>query len=239
MSGKRTHPGVVCLCEICGVEFHPPWSSVGPGLTLNPGLGKYCSMKCSGIGRRGNRKSLAESLWPRINKNGPIPPHCPELGPCWVWTGRGKDYRGAARIGRVNAVGVRTTMLAYRVAYELEVGPIPPGMFLLHKCDNPSCVRPSHMFVGDAGDNSRDMIAKGRHPYLSDPTRNVRGEKNEHATLTDALVHEIRRRKAAGQKSRQISVELGLGIGAVSHVWFGRSWTHVPDNTTPVLDDPV
>ncbi len=233
MSCKRTHPGVVCVCQVCGVEFHPPLSSVSLGGVLNPGCGKFCSRTCSGIGRRGARLTMEERYWKKVGKNGPVPAHCPELGPCWTWSGSTNGKEGGFNYG---VLGVTTCSpkltLAHRFSYELHIGPIPEGLWVLHRCDNPPCSNPAHLFVGDAVANGNDMIAKGRHPYLCDPNRDVRGEANSQAVLTNDLVREIRRRKEAGQKRRQVSRELGLPRSAIDGVWYGYSWTHVSDDAS-------
>lgn len=86
---------------------------------------------------------------------------------CWVWLGcrdgearlPTDDPRG--RYGRFSLDGYRMTQ-AHRAAYILYVGPIPNGLHVLHRCDNPPCVNPAHLFLGTIKDNSRDMVAKGR-----------------------------------------------------------------------------
>lgn len=75
----------------------------------------------------------------------------------------------------------RAQALAHRAAWEDEHGPIPPGQCVLHRCDNPPCVNPDHLFLGTKGDNNRDRSAKGR-TYNGDQ----RGERNNNARLTDA-----------------------------------------------------
>ena len=75
---------------------------------------------------------------------------------CWDWPG-----------GRTNGYGYLTqkakTTYAHRWMWEVANGPIPPGLFVCHHCDNRACFRPDHLFLGSAGDNNRDMAAKGRH----------------------------------------------------------------------------
>lgn len=91
-------------------------------------------------------------FWLKVNKNGPVPPHRPELGPCWLWTGA-RDRGGYGQFsGR-----------AHRWSWLIHHGYRPGhGLFVCHHCDNPPCVRPDHLFLGTASDNARDMVAKGR-----------------------------------------------------------------------------
>jgi hypothetical protein len=76
---------------------------------------------------------------------------------CWEWQGanNGKGY------GCFGKEGSRP-YYAHRFSWELHAGPIPDGLFVLHRCDNRRCVNPEHLFLGTQGDNMRDMIAKGR-----------------------------------------------------------------------------
>jgi hypothetical protein len=75
---------------------------------------------------------------------------------CWIWNGS----RERAGYGWIFVREKK--MAAHRLAYELFVGAIPVGLFVCHRCDNPPCVRPDHLFVGTREDNFRDMRQKGR-----------------------------------------------------------------------------
>lgn len=81
---------------------------------------------------------------------------------CWEWIGMRTDNGRGAFYGTVLLSPGPTTTGAHRIAYKLFVGPIPPGLFVLHRCDNPGCVRPDHLFLGTHADNVLDWIRKGR-----------------------------------------------------------------------------
>jgi HNH endonuclease len=99
-------------------------------------------------------------FWAKVDKEGPVQPHCPELGNCWTWTGAayryGYGYIWVAEIGKQRS--------AARYSWELVNGPSDPALDILHHCDNPRCVRPSHLFQGTHSDNMRDCYRKRRHP---------------------------------------------------------------------------
>lgn len=97
-----------------------------------------------------------------------MPPHVPlidrffkyiqETGGCWNWmSGRIPTGYGYLTLRGKN-------VYAHRLSWTIFFGPIPEGLCVLHRCDNPSCVRPDHLFLGTLSDNSIDMWRKGRHP---------------------------------------------------------------------------
>ena len=137
---------------------------------------------------------LEVRFWIKVNKDGPIPTHCPELGCCWIWTAS-LDKRGYGQFGS-RAIRV-SPLRAHRVAWLLSIGPIPEGMCILHRCDNPACVNPSHLFPGDQKANVQDAMAKGR------PVINYPGERNPMAKLTNSQVFEILSLGRCGQLSRE------------------------------------
>lgn len=93
-------------------------------------------------------RPIADRFWPKVDVS----------GDCWVWTAC-RDSRG---YGRMSYPG-RGSERAHRIAWELAYGDVPTGMCVLHHCDNPRCVRPEHLFLGDRDANNKDKVAKGRH----------------------------------------------------------------------------
>lgn len=180
--------------------------------------------------------SLASRFWSKVNKDGPTPEHCPELGPCWVWTASA-DRRGYGKIG---VGGAHTGWVrAPRVSYFLFHGFIPPNLFVLHECDNPSCVRPSHLSVGTNADNMHHMTLRKRHIFYRHPeiteanrkkaTESVRGIANPWCKLTETQVLEIRRRYASGEIIAKIARDYPVCSQTVRSIVYRLKWMHVVD----------
>ena len=128
-------------------------------------------------------------------------PRIDTSGECWVWTGAKASGRGQVAFkGKVLAVT--------RVVWEYHNGPIPPGMFICHKCDNPPCCRLDHLFVGSPADNMRDMMEKGRANPRSGP-------QHHNYRLSDAQVVDLRERSSRGESTAALAAEFGIHISYV------------------------
>lgn len=168
-----------------------------------------------------NRRNVVARLFARVNKQGPIPSHVPTLGHCWQWKA---GYRAVFRIA------AKTTVIASRAAWILFRGRIDKRRpFVLHRCDNGACVRPSHLFLGTQRDNMLDAIRKGRH--TSDVTRgrpnpNVRGERNGFSKLTIAKVRAIRSARARGETCVSLGRKFGVDYTLISLIDRRKVWAH-------------
>jgi len=131
---------------------------------------------------------------------------------CWNWRG-GQDRDG---YGLVRAVKLQ--MAVHRVAYEVWVGPIPEGLYVLHSCDNPPCVNPAHLRVGTQADNMRDMSLRGR---------SLTGERGKNAKISAGDVVEIRRQHEGGRSQASLSREYGLSTTQVNMIVLRKQWTTV------------
>lgn len=136
----------------------------------------------------------------------------PKHGRCWEWTGS-VGNQGYGIFKRDNF-----QWKAHRLVYSLVVGSVPDGLWVLHKCDHPLCVRPSHLFLGTPTDNHKDMVAKGR---------NAKAETNGRAVLTWEGVREIRRRyKRYHPTNNRITLarEFGVSRATIDRVLKYENW---------------
>ena len=144
-------------------------------------------------------------FWALVDKQGPTQPHMRSR--CWVWTA----YRNAQGYGRFTATSYLwrttlglTTRLAHRLSWFIAHGALPPGL-ICHRCDNPCCVRPSHLRKGTHASNVQDKMQKGRwrgRPHAADQT-------------TAAA---IRRAYKAGSSQAVLALRFGLAQRSISKI---------------------
>lgn len=149
---------------------------------------------------------------------------------CWIWTAAPDQYG----YGRMYWRG--RNYPAHRIAYEVTHGDIPDGLWVLHRCDNPPCVNPAHLFLGTRQDNVDDMMQKGRanRPsgekrglYLH-PERQARGSRQGSAKLTDVDVIAIRRRYADGNVTKaQLGRDFGVSDVLIGLIVREKYWRHL------------
>lgn len=144
-----------------------------------------------------------ERFWAKVDKT----------GDCWLWTAS-TDGMGYGLFG----TGPSRSERAHRVSYRLAFGEIAPDLCVLHRCDNPSCVRPEHLFLGTRADNMRDRQQKGRQAH---------GERHSRAKLTETAVREIRELRARGEQLRAIAEKFSIAPETVSAIAHRRTWRHV------------
>jgi len=147
-------------------------------------------------------------LWDKVDKT----------PSCWVWTA----YRNAGGYGLVGRGG--KSYLAHRMAYEELVGPIPAGLCVLHRCDNPACIRPDHLFLGSRGDNNRDRDRKGRNRMQVAGRWTTRGSDNLRSVLDEEKIRLIR---ASTKSVKEIAEEFGIGKTTVFDVRNRNTWKHI------------
>jgi hypothetical protein len=140
---------------------------------------------------------------------------------CWEWQGARTLGYGAIYDGERG-----WPVKAHRVSWELHVGPIPDGRNVLHRCDNPPCVNPHHLYLGSHADNARDRATRGR----GRESRQL-GEANRNAKLTEAQVREIiaELKKLPRRSQTSIAKDFGVGQAQVSRIMLRQSWTHLWD----------
>ena len=145
-----------------------------------------------------------ERFWAKVDKTDP--------SGCWIW----KGCRTSAGYGQIRTGGLKDgkALYAHRMMWETIYGNIPESMEVLHKCDNPSCVNPTHLFLGTQADNINDCVRKGRfnRPF---------GENHPKAILTQKQVQGIRE---ATLSQRKLAHIYGVSRGAIQGILSKRNW---------------
>ncbi len=175
------------------------------------GLDTYDRVK-AGLIRVNRLSSAVLRFWLSVDKEGPIHP---AHGQCWQWIGY-RDKRGYGR-----HQGTQQSPLAHRYSWGIHYGEVPSGAAILHRCDNPSCVNPSHLFVGTNAINNLDKTSKGRQ---------AKGEGFITTKLTELQVLEIKKRYRAWSKTdgpRQLAREFGVGSSTICRIASGQLWKHL------------
>lgn len=150
---------------------------------------------------------------------------------CWLWTASTRS-KGYGALGYTTISGKIINGRAHRFSWELVHGPVPDGLCVLHKCDTPACVRPSHLFLGTKADNNRDMHTKGRSvpggTYTSG--RYKRGEQHWGSKLTAKVVRALRKtRERTGMSYTKLGKKYGIGLATVWQIINHKTWKHIDE----------
>lgn len=177
-------------------------------------------------GHHWKMRGPSEVFWPHVTR-------IDDADSCWDWTGPQKR-RG---YGTLRVAGKQWP--AHRYSYWLACGVDPGDQLVCHRCDNPPCVRPSHLFLGDTRANALDAQAKGR---LATGDRSgarlhidlmPRGEQHGMAKLTEAQAREIRyRANVLGEPADVLATEFHIDYSSVTNIATGRTWRHLSDSPT-------
>ena len=148
---------------------------------------------------------IEERFWEKVDIKGPED--------CWEWTSsKDKDGYGDFRNNRKERK-------VHRFSWFLHYGEIPEGLLVCHHCDNPSCVNPTHLFMGTQKDNIQDALAKGR---LKSP--GLKGEAHGRAKLTEEQVLSIR---TSGRSEADLARKYNVDRKAIWNIKNHITWTHI------------
>lgn len=143
---------------------------------------------------------------------------------CWVWRLAKKEKGYGVFTENRN----QKLVYVHRFSYELFKGPIPHGMFVCHKCDNPPCCNPDHLFTGTNSDNMRDCVQKGRHIV---PLRDL-GIKLTWQVLTDEQIAEIKMLINKGLRNEEIARAYGISGSTIQDIRTGRTHSKIGPSIT-------
>jgi hypothetical protein len=155
-----------------------------------------------------SRSDIAMRFWNQVDKS----------GGCWTWKGR-KSRKGHGRFAFPSEIKWRFVS-AHRYSYFLYYGDFDPYLLVCHRCDNPPCVRPDHLFLGTHSDNMQDALKKGRRRVGSD---------HWSSKLDEDSVREIRELYAGKLSSQsELARRFGVGRTTISRIIRRKMWSHLP-----------
>lgn len=194
------------ICKLCGKEYNSK-----PFLIKN-GKSKYCSKLCYYEDRK---SSYLDRFFKKIEKT----------KSCWIWKG-GLDKDGYGQFN-FKENNINNHVRSHRFSYFLHKGEIPINMNILHKCDNPKCVNPDHLFIGTTQDNVNDRQRKGRS-YNGDNLLKIikRGEENNMSKLKEKDIIEIRKLSAT-LKQNKIAKMFNVERHTIHKITSYKTWKHV------------
>jgi hypothetical protein len=144
-----------------------------------------------------------EKFWNKVNKTSSV-------NGCWEWIGTSVHPFGYGRIGHNGK-----NYLSHRLSYELHYGPITSKECVLHKCDNPKCVNPSHLFIGNRADNAQDRTKKGRTNKGSQVTTSIFSEQ------------QVRDIKMSTKTTKELAIEYNAKYQTIWSIRKGINWRHI------------
>lgn len=182
----------------CGLSFGYGWDRRGRFFPV-----WSCHGRARGFFRRVKMFDIQKRFWSKVDKS----------GSCWVWkagkfpNGYGSFWMNGKSIG------------AHTCSWRFHFGKVPPGKYVLHSCDNPSCVNPEHLFLGTHGDNMKDKATKGRQ---------TRGIDVNTCKLSESDVIEIRNLFLCGIDQLSISSNYGVSRRTINHIVNRKTWKDIP-----------
>jgi len=188
-------------------------------LILKPSNYKYCSKECYSKYQKGNAGN--HEFWKTATKKEGLKrlrehfeKHVIKKDGCWGWNGsKTKKYKSLRYLDK--------DILAHRASWLLHKEEIPEGIFICHKCDNPECTNPDHLFLGTPTDNVRDMHKKGRAKIL-------KGENSKQAKLTEKQVIEIKKiLYNSNLPSNEIAKIYKVNFVTIHDIKHNKTWKHI------------
>lgn len=146
---------------------------------------------------------------------------------CWLWTGAvNRAGYGMFHVRHDTGANKSYAALAHRFSFELHTGKKLGGLCALHRCDNPACVNPDHIYPGTPADNVADMDQRGRR--INKP---IQGSRHANSKLKEGDIPEIKRLKNMGLTQNEIGKIFGVSQVQIGNILRGKQWNHYQEQT--------